>query len=400
MNRLQFIDGLRGYFLVFMMINHLNFTGGYWLVKLNHNQLAFVEDAQGFIFLSGLLVGLVYARKMIKSGFMAGASAVWRRARQLYVYVLAALAILLVAAAVLPDAAELWSPWMGDLSITDPIRVVSAMLMIYQPTYMDILPQYILYMLVAPFALWLCLHGRWGIVALTSLLLWLTVQLGLQTIVTTPIDRALVGDGQFGIRAHFNILAWQTVFFSGVVLGTLTVQRKIDWTRVFTPERSIIPIAALAICLFFLPLRVATGYGLMSEDLLQRFMPFEVRATFGPVYLLNFVAAAAGVAWLAIAGPQHRFAFVRAVAKALHYVMTLQFLQLIGRHSLQVYAWHIIIVYGLIYIDLKTPVFSEVTKTLIAILGISLLAIPALWRERDKTGGQGGTPATAPRAQR
>ena len=53
MNRLGFIDGLRGYFLVFMMINHLNFTGGYWLVKLNHNQLAFVEDAQGFIFLSG-----------------------------------------------------------------------------------------------------------------------------------------------------------------------------------------------------------------------------------------------------------------------------------------------------------------------------------------------------------
>lgn len=391
MNRLGFIDGLRGYFLVFMMINHLNFTGGYWLVKLNHNQLAFVEDAQGFIFLSGLLVGLVYARKMLKGGFMAGAQAVWKRARQLYVYVLVALAILLVAAATLPQAAELWAPWMGDLSITDPVRVISAMLMIYQPTYMDILPQYIVYMLVSPFALWLCLHKRWGVVALVSFMAWLIAQLGLHAVLTGPLDRALAGDGPVGIRAHFNVLAWQVVFFSGVVMGAMTAQKKIAWDRIFRPDRSILPVAALVICLFFLPLRVATGYGLMSEELLHSFMPFEVRATFGLVYLANFVAAGVGIAWLAIAGPRHRNATVRWIANALHYVMTLSFLRLIGRHSLQVYAWHIIIVYGLIYVDLRTPEFSEVTKTLIAIFGISLLAIPAMWRERGSS-DDGPTP--------
>ena len=66
MGRIQTIDGLRGYFIVFMLINHLTFTGGYMLLYFNHAQLGFVEDAQGFVFLSGLLAGMVYTRKMVR----------------------------------------------------------------------------------------------------------------------------------------------------------------------------------------------------------------------------------------------------------------------------------------------------------------------------------------------
>ena len=32
MKRFDLIDGMRGYFLVFMLINHLVFAGGFWLV--------------------------------------------------------------------------------------------------------------------------------------------------------------------------------------------------------------------------------------------------------------------------------------------------------------------------------------------------------------------------------
>ena len=52
MSRLAVLDGMRGYFLVFMLLNHLSFTGGLWLVHINHAELGFVQDAQGFIFLS------------------------------------------------------------------------------------------------------------------------------------------------------------------------------------------------------------------------------------------------------------------------------------------------------------------------------------------------------------
>ncbi|HEU5094168.1 MAG TPA: OpgC domain-containing protein, partial [Reyranella sp.] len=63
MGRLTILDGLRGYFLVFMFLNHLAFTGGYMLVKINHDELGFVEGVQGFVFLSGLLAGLVHGQR-------------------------------------------------------------------------------------------------------------------------------------------------------------------------------------------------------------------------------------------------------------------------------------------------------------------------------------------------
>lgn len=74
MKRQALLDGLRGYFLVVMLVDHLWFDGGNPAALVNHNQLAFVEDAQGFILLSGLIVGLCYGR-LCASGRGAEAAA-------------------------------------------------------------------------------------------------------------------------------------------------------------------------------------------------------------------------------------------------------------------------------------------------------------------------------------
>ncbi len=366
-----------------MLINHLTFAGGYWLVKVNHNQLAFVEDAQGFIFLSGFLIGVINVRKMEKGGFAAGARAIWARARDLYVYVLAVLATILAAIAFLPHAGTIWSNWIGDLHPGNTLRVLSAALMLYQPTYMDILPQYIFYMLVAPFAVWLTMKGRGSWVLLASAILWTAAQLSVHKLFTVPVNELLRGDGPLGVRNPFNLLGWQIVFFSALVLGVLTAQNKIDWERIFSPARTIIPLAALAFCLFFLPFRIATSHDLMSLDMLRAFIPYERRADFGLVCLLNFIAAASGVTWLVIAGPRHRSKAIQAMAGGLRWLMTRPFLRLLGRHSLQVYAWHVVLVYAVAYIDWQTPDFSQATKAAFALFAILLLAIPPLWRERD-----------------
>lgn len=383
MKRFDIIDGMRGYFLVFMLLNHLIFAGGYFLVKINHNQLAFVEDAQGFVFLSGLLIGMVYARKMVKNGYDKARSAIYSRAAELYRYAMGIVFAVLVAKMILPAGHATWFNWVGDTHFDDPLRLGAIVTFLFQPTFMDILPQYIIYMLFAPMLIKLVLDGKWHYVIAGSLVLWMTAQLGLNQIVTVPVDSMIKGDDGQGIRASFNLLGWQIVFYSGLVLGTLTATGKIDWNRILSPRNTFIPKVALVIVLFFLPLRLMTAYGVLPGHLMGKFASMEIRADFGPVYLLNFAALGLLVTWLLVAGPEHKYPVVRKAAGALTWLFSLRYLRLLGRHSLYVYVWHVAIVYFVYYFDGRTPELGELTKTAIAVVSLALLSLPALWRERD-----------------
>ena len=384
MKRLDVIDGMRGYFLVFMLINHLVFAGGLWLVQLNHRNLGFVEDAQGFVFLSGLLTGMVYSRRMMRDGFAVGRDKIWHRVFELYKYAMGIILVVLALEMLLPGASKIWHNWLGDSTLTDPFRLATIGTFLYQPTFMDILPQYIIYMFFAPVVIWLCITGRWTTVMAVSLLLWVAAQLGLQRLITVPLDHWLARPHEMGIRSSFNLFGWQIVFFSGVVAGTLTSMKEIKWREVFNPERTrLVQIAALVL-LFFLPLRILTAHGLMPGFVLEKFGQMEIRADFGPVYLLNFAAAAYSITWLLIAGPLHHNQWVQKAANLLTALFSLKFLQLLGRHSLQIYTWHVLIVYGVGYIDAQVGELGQISKTIIAIGSLALLTIPAIWREREK----------------
>jgi hypothetical protein len=384
MKRFEIIDGMRGYFLVFMILNHLIFAGGYLLVKINHNQLAFVEDAQGFVFLSGLMIGMVYARKMMKGGYAAGRTAIYSRAFELYRYAMGIVIAVLVAQMVLPGAYSIWFNWLGYTNFDDPLRLAAIATFFYQPTFMDILPQYIVYMIFAPMLIKLVLDDKWHYVVAASIMLWMAGQLGLQQIVTIPINELIMGSDDQGIRVSFNLFGWQIVFFSGLVLGALTSSGKINWGKILSPDNTFIPKVALVLVMFFLPLRLITANELMPAYMIGKFASMEIRADFGPVYLLNFAAMGLLVTWLLVAGPQHKANWVRNVASAVTWVFTLRYLRLLGRHSLYVYVWHVAIVYFVYYFDGRTPELGEWTKTAIALTAVGLLSIPALWRERDK----------------
>jgi hypothetical protein len=394
MKRFDIIDGMRGYFLVFMVLNHLIFAGGYFLVKINHNQLAFVEDAQGFVFLSGLLIGMVYAKKMLRNGYEAGRTAIYSRAFELYRYAMGIVLVVLVAQMLLPGAYTTWFNWLGYTTFDDPLRLAAIASFFYQPTFMDILPQYIVYMLFAPMLVKLVLEDKWHYVIAGSIMVWMAAQLGLQQIVTTPVNEMIMGADDQGIRASFNLLGWQIVFYSALVLGALTSAGKINWQKILSPENTFIPKAALVLVLFFLPLRLITAHELMPPHMIGKFASMEIRADFGPVYLLNFAAMAMLVTWLIVAGPKHKAAWVRRIAGGLTWVFSIRYLQLLGRHSLYVYVWHVAIVYFVYYFDGRTPELNELTKTAIALVSIGLLSIPALWRERDKLFGTSAEPAS------
>ncbi|TDK35220.1 DUF1624 domain-containing protein [Rhizobium deserti] len=398
MKRFEIIDGMRGYFLVFMVLNHLIFAGGYLLVKINHNQLAFVEDAQGFVFLSGLMIGMVYARKMMKSGYAAGRSAIYSRAFELYRYAMGIVLVVLAAQMLLPGAYSIWFNWLGYTTFDDPLRLAAIATFLYQPTFMDILPQYIVYMLFAPMLVKLVLDDKWHYVLAGSLVLWMAGQLGLQQIVTTPLHEMIMGPDNQGIRVSFNLLGWQIVFYSGLVLGALTSSGKINWSRILSPDNTFIPKMALLMVAFFLPLRLITAHELMPPHMIGKFASMEIRADFGPVYLLNFAAVAMLITWLIVAGPKHKALWVQKISTAITWVFSLRYLQLLGRHSLYVYVWHVGIVYFVYYFDGRSPELNELTKTAIALVAVGLLSVPALWRERDKLFGNAPANAQAAKA--
>lgn len=383
MHRLEALDGLRGYFLVFMMLNHLFFRDGYLLVKVNHQEFGYVQDAQGFVFLSGLLIGMVYTGRMKREGFWAGAKRIWRRAFELYLWAVGCILVVFGLSAVLPRAAEFWGPWLWQLAELDLGFLAASALLLYQPSFMDILPQYIVYLIAAPPLVWLCIQGKWLPVAVGSGLLWLATQLGAHVAPATLVDQAMHAvQGDLPFRAYFNVLSWQVVFMSGVVLGSLTVTGQIDWQRVFDPAETRILWVCVAVLAFFLAYRWGGTFGLLPQVAVDRFRAAEVRETFALLFLVNFVALAYAVAWLMIAGVRSASPAARWLGETLHAVCSMRLLRLLGRHSLQVYACHVVIVYVFRAGEFYLGPFNDIGESLVAVLAVATLTVPAAIRDR------------------
>lgn len=381
--RLSLLDGLRGYFLVFMMINHVNFQDGALIVRINHAELGFVQDAQGFVFLSGLLVGLYYTRLYRSGRGMEAARRILRRAVELYRYVLVILGAAVLLAVAMPELQDVWGDWLGGIYGDTLAHGASAALLLYQPTYMDILPQYIIYLLVSPLLIPLVLAGRWRVVAAGSAALWLAVQFGAHLPFTAGLEHALrAASPDLALRSHFNPLAWQVVFVSGLLLGAAKSAGTLDLDRWFSPRDTFLPLCALGLVLFFMAWQLGFSFGLVPDVMAERFWPYANRSDFGLVYLVNFTALAYLMTWLLRCGPEAGDAAIRTLSGLLRRLFTLPFLTLLGRHSLQVYAFHVILVYALVTLEWRYGALGEVQKTTIILLSIASLALPAIARER------------------
>ena len=381
--RIALLDGLRGLFLVLMLLNHLTFSGGAALGWLNYSHLAFIESAQGFIFLSGLLVGLVYMRSFERQGLFPATRRLGWRALQLYGWHLSLVLGVLVLSRLIEGSWAAWGAWLGHLYDSGTAYAVAAAGLLYQPTFMDILPQYIVYLLISPAVLYLVATGQLWLVAALSLSAWLFVQLGTHLPLLTKAEAALrYGGVDLVLRAHFNPLAWQIVFVPGVVVGAMTVRGDFPTDRLFSAERIGWLRLALTMLGFFLVWRLAFLVGWVEPPVLERFQAFERRNEFGLVYLLSFLAALYATGWLLFAGANAPGRLAATGSRWLRAVLHHRFLVLIGRHSLPVYGFHVLLVYGLKLADAQLGGLGDPWSSLLGLGSIVALAIPALLAER------------------
>ena len=348
--RFASLDFFRGLMLAVMAVDHLAGTA-----SPPCQLLGAVSAAEGFLFLSGVVVGFVYGRGALEPARLRARA--FGRAGKLYRYHLVLLAVVILLAFALPGV--FGAAWRDHLPFLLEHPVVAALLsltFLNQPRFFDILPLYTLFLLATPWVLGALARGRARLVLALSAGLWLLAQLGLQGFILRQLP--YYWKLQPG---SFDPFAWQLLFVVGVWFGYGALQ-----SRPVVPQGRAALLLALAVALPLLALR----HGLRLEPPGFPYLQLEAmtnRAHLGWLRLLDFAAVALVLARLVAWRP--------ALFQARWFVF-------LGRHSLQVFAAHVFALY------LVTPLQWRVLEWgvwggLLALLFVVLsLTLPALLHER------------------
>lgn len=203
------LDFFRGVSLILIFIDHIPESV---LSYFTLQAVAFFDAAEVFIFISGYTAALVYSRRLLAKGPVYAIAQVLRRAWQLYVAHV--FLFVLFVAEVSYTAATFKNPMFNDeMRIADfldepHVAVVKALVLQFQPAFLDILPMYIVMLLIFPVVL-LGMQMHWALVLVPSALVYLAVQLFGFSVPAYPAGHVW----------FFNPLAWQFLFVAGAVLG-------------------------------------------------------------------------------------------------------------------------------------------------------------------------------------
>src|SRR5277367_4087758 len=178
--RLPELDALRGLFLVWMTLTHLptHFS------DLVNQPFGFLSSAEGFVFLSALLVARLYIHQAMQDE--AGLRVkLWRRAFKIYGYHLLMLALAFTVAAGLAVTTHRTAIYnLLNFYIAHPfVAVIGSVLLIYCPPLLDILPMYVIFLAGTPLVLSAAVRCRWSRILAASLAVWFLAQCGLRDLV-------------------------------------------------------------------------------------------------------------------------------------------------------------------------------------------------------------------------
>ncbi|WP_176846872.1 OpgC family protein [Roseicitreum antarcticum] len=203
------IDVIRGLALAMIFINHVP---GTVFGQLTSRNFGFSDAAEAFVLLAGISAALAYGPRLAAAPRWPGVARIWARAWTLY---LVHLLISLVAIGIVA-AMAVWGGSTRMLSMDnfapllhDPLGVyIGLPTMLHQFGYVNILPLYVLFMLVAPAAIWLGLRRPAWLLAV-SVGLWVLAGTTRVNLLTFP-----------GLNGWFlNPLAWQLLFVVGLLIG-------------------------------------------------------------------------------------------------------------------------------------------------------------------------------------
>lgn len=335
------VDTLRGYFLVIMTTAHL---GQNPLMRFTEYTLGYASAPDGFVFLSGLVSGWVYLKILARSGPAALTSRALRRAGQIYL-VQIALLIVAIAGTILSGR----SLFHGA---TPAQALLAGAFLIYQPSYSDILPMYCIFLLFTPIVLLQLMKGHTRLVMATSAALWVLSQFGFGETSSRVPPWIYLG--------KFNVLAWQAYFSAGLYLAWRAASRNVAVPK----SRALFAVCAIGASLLFVDRHLHLIAGITP------FLKFHEGPTRNPVRFLDAACLGYLIFWIP-----------RVIDDRLKQFRIFQFLNFLGQHSLQVFAFSSLATFILWWAGASWNNLSNLPKALIVCLVVLALAIPARLHE-------------------
>lgn len=370
MERRLEIDAARGAMLVWMTLTHMPTMLTPWV----NQPIGYISASDGFIFLSALFTGRIYVRVLDRSGVQAMSSKLLLRTLRLYRYhVLLLFAAFVVAAhfAVTGNHPNLY--YLLDFYFSaGPARAIrDALLLVYRPPLLDIIPLYLIFLLLSPLALIVADKIGWRLILGTSFTIWLLAQFGLR-------------QGLYGFATHhlrlsiplsemgaFNPWAWQFMWILGMWCGARWAKNTLPIEK--WAQRVWIPAAVIAVTM--LAVRYTEIRGLINVTPVgsNALGSFDWSLLFdkwhlGAARLLNFAAVTV--------------LLVRFQSVVKH--LAVRPLVLMGQASLQVFCTHFVFCFiGLGLMGSDNRLFGWRQFALLAVTFATLLVVARLCAKHD-----------------
>ncbi len=285
----------------------------------------FVSAAEGFVFLSAFLAGVVYTGIARKSGLPAMRAALWRRAGKVYLAHAGMLVFLFTIIAGIgisvrqPAIENLISFYLGNPATA----LWTGFALIYNPPLLDILPMYVLFMLVSPLVLSVGLRRGWFLILVVSVATWVCAQFGLANLLYALLAHATRLNVPLHETGAFQLVAWQLLWVLGMWLGSATASGR---TREFEFPGWLV-WSAVALAGWAFAWRHLFGQQPFGAESLYNVLADKWQLA--PLRLLNFLAL-----------------FVLAVRfgpRLAPFVARIRFLEVLGRASLSVFCAQLVI---------------------------------------------------------
>jgi hypothetical protein len=314
------LDALRGLFLVWMTLTHLPTRYSDFV----NQPIGFVSSAEGFVFISALLVGRLYMREFVQDPFNVSAQ-LWKRSFKIYGYHLLMLtfAFTVVAGfAVHTHKAALTN--LLDFYLAHPVTAIAgSVLLLYCPPLLDILPMYVAFLFFTPIILSAAVRHGWRAILAASGGFWLLAQFGLRDIVHNWVVHITHLRIPLQETGAFNLFAWQAVWAVGLWIGARTALEAEPFRRV----PGWLAATSAALCLFFIGIR----WGWLGPHLTLQALSVPLdKWQIGPLRVVNLIAFGLFFYWL-------RKYVLRLVA--------IEPFPTLGKASLRVFCAHIFFVF-------------------------------------------------------